>query len=187
MSAVAAEIPDLWRRAQEADRWCRRARTPAEVWSAALNPGLLTDDGAIPTPSLGQAAATQVSLVEALVAHRRALLGDATAALPGSTPATGGICWHVPEQDLFDSAAEVASDGLFNAHNVPGWDTWLALRHLPRALAIQIGADPSGAGPAPQLWVLLAWVPGHLLTHAAEGIGINPEQCIGWLDDPRWA
>lgn len=187
LSAVAALLPDLWRRAHEADHWCRRARTPREVWSAALDPGVLAPDGAIPTARLAWAAAGPEVQVEDLVKRRRGLLGDAAAVLPSSPPEAGGICWYAPEQDLFDGAAEVASDLLFNAHNVPGWDTWLTLRHLSRALAIQIGAHPSGAGSAADLWILLAWIPGHLLAHAAEGIGVNPEQCIGWLYDPRRA
>lgn len=184
LAAVEAVFPDLWARVWQAERWCQRARTPRDLWSPALDPGLLDAHGAIPTaPPLPDAEAR----VEALVSRRRALLGaEASDAASGaSRPPLGGICWYVPEEELCDGAAQVASDLLFNAHNVPGWDTWLVLRHLPRALAIQIGADPGGAGPAAQIWILLAWISGPLLAQAAEGIGANPERCIGWLEDPR--
>jgi len=90
---------------------------------------------------------------------------------PGDAPSLSGgrLLVYFPDDDLADGAAEVESEGFFDVHNAPPWDTWVA-----------IAEDEGDARPRPYL---LAWVPPEFLRLAEAGIHVNPEQCIRWLDD----
>lgn len=85
-------------------------------------------------------------------------------------PRGGRLLVHFPDADLADGAAEVVSDGFFDLHNTPPWDTWVALAE-----------DPSADRSYRQY--LVAWVPPALIPKARDGIAVNPERCIAWLDD----
>lgn len=181
--AIEAQFPDLWLRVAEADLWLAGNGDTGELWNSTLDTGILDREGALPTPHSAEAIASLEFKVEAPIHRRRQLLGGEASTRAVQRSFAGGICWYIPEDDCYDSAAKDASNGLFNAHNMPAWDTWLALRRLEPALAVEVSADYS-VRPGP-CWVLLAWIPACLLERAAHGIWANPEGCIGWLSDPR--
>jgi hypothetical protein len=76
---------------------------------------------------------------------------------------------YFPDDDLADGAAEAESEGFFDVHNAPPWDTWVAMVE-----------DEASGQPRPYL---LSWVPPAFLELAQAGISVNPEECIRWLDD----
>ena len=82
----------------------------------------------------------------------------------------GRLLCYFPDADLADGAAEVASDGFFDNHNVPPWDTW-------------VGLYRSDLSDASLKAYLISYVPEMFLQQAARGVEVNPEQCIMWLYD----
>jgi hypothetical protein len=82
----------------------------------------------------------------------------------------GRLLCYFPDADLADGAAEVASDGFFDIHNVPPWDTW-------------VGLYRSDLREASFREYLISYVPGMFLEQATKGVEVNPEQCIMWLYD----
>jgi hypothetical protein len=118
-----------------------------------------TAEGALQPPS-GWAAR-----VQELAEKRSQKLKQLVAGFKASTQKAHGISRFVayaPENNLFEGAAEVQSQGFFDAHNVPPRDTCIAL--VDR--------------------YVLAWVPPLQFEFARRGIEVNPEQCIKWADDP---
>jgi hypothetical protein len=83
--------------------------------------------------------------------------------------AGGRVLVYFPDDELADGAAEVQSEGFFDVHNTPPWDTWLAM-------AEDVGRSERNP-------YLLAWVPDELIHLAQWGIDVNPEECILWLKD----
>lgn len=77
--------------------------------------------------------------------------------------AKGRLLAYFPGQTLSDGAAEAATDGFFDADNVPAWDTWL----------VYVAEDD----------LLLSWVPDSLVEMVEDGIDVNPEECIRWAAD----
>lgn len=87
----------------------------------------------------------------------------------------GRLLVYFPDADLADCAAMAESEGFFDEHNVPPWDTWISFFD---------DKSPSGRGYDRYL---LAYVPHELIGHVARGIRVNPEECIVWLDDAEVA
>lgn len=85
----------------------------------------------------------------------------------------GRLLVYFPDANLADGAAEVESDGFFDADNVPPWDTWVAF-----------GTDPRSRDISYRSYVI-AWVPAELVERANRGIEANPEVCICWLEDAQ--
>jgi hypothetical protein len=83
----------------------------------------------------------------------------------------GRLLCYFPDADLCDGAAEQESNGFFDVYNTPPWDTWVGY--------FQDGLDPKGSYDN----YLLAYVPEQLVSLAAGGILVNPEECIMWLED----
>jgi hypothetical protein len=82
----------------------------------------------------------------------------------------GRLLLYYPDASLSDGAAEAETDGFFDVHNVPPWDTWLGLFR-------DGSSDPSFTD------YIVSWVPGDLVPLVERGISVNPEQCILWLAD----
>lgn len=105
----------------------------------------------------------------------RSVVEARAAALPASerSGALGRVLMFLAQESLCDGAAEQASDGWFDAQNVPPWDTWIGL--------IERDVDE---GP-----VLLSWVPEALYDQTVRALDVNPEGCILWLQtgDPELA
>ena len=72
----------------------------------------------------------------------------------------GSILIYTPSETVFDGASEVASEGFFDDHDAPPWDTWFHYR----------GGK------------LLSWVPSVLIPLAQAGIDSNCVQCIEWAE-----
>ena len=89
-------------------------------------------------------------------------------------PSRGRLMVYFPDADLCDGAAELESDGFFDAYNTPPWDTWVAFFQ-------DVGGEPS------YYRYVIAWVPPQLVELAGRGIEVNPEQCIAWLEDTKCA
>lgn len=85
--------------------------------------------------------------------------------------AGGRLLIYFPNDDLFCGAARLQTGGFFDDNNVPPWDTWVA--YLKDARSVE-SYDPE---------YLIAWIPRELVALADEGINVNPEQCIQWLED----
>jgi hypothetical protein len=81
----------------------------------------------------------------------------------------GRLLVYFPDDDLADGAAEAESDGFFDVHNAPPWDTWVG-----------IFEDSKRQERNPYL---LSWVPPAFVDRAQRGIDVNPEECILWLND----
>jgi len=81
----------------------------------------------------------------------------------------GRLMVYFPDAELFDGAAEAASNGFFDVHNVPPWDTWIGL------FCDQVRTNSSYDIH------LAAYVPESLVKIASDGIEANPEESIVWL------
>lgn len=161
-SPWASLFPDGEERIRDAALWCLTRRPIRDLWGAALDPGLLVEH------ALPSTAADTEYKIEELCRFRRGLLGALGVSWsPGSSP-SGRVLWYLSDENLFDGAAEQASQGFFNVQNLPPWDTWLGFR--------QMTGGPRGASGT-----LFAWVPDWCLALADAGIHANPEECIGWV------
>ena len=152
---LSRSLEPLWERLADTIEWCRRhvdARAPRQC---------LRRDETRPR-TLERDYFTAVSMAAAPRRHRTP--GPAYRSLKG-----GRVLVYFPDAELADGAAEVESDGFFDVHNAPPWDTWLAM--------VEDG------GRTERNPYLLAWVPNEFLDHAQRGIDVNPEECILWLED----
>jgi hypothetical protein len=83
----------------------------------------------------------------------------------------GKLLVYFPDAELADGAAEDASKGFFDVHNLPAWDTWVGLFQNAGPLDVSYGI------------YLVAYVPSALVALVNYGIEVNPEECITWLTD----
>jgi hypothetical protein len=151
------------RRLAETVAWCQpraRASDPAaSLRSVSLRPRVLEID----RPSIVRSV-TEARAQSLLVRNGR---GDRK----NSGLAGGRLLAYFPDDDLSDGAAEAETNGFFDVHNTPPWDTWVALfRDEGRDLARDC---------------LVSWVPRELLKSVDRGIYVNPEECIVWLGPPK--
>ncbi len=79
---------------------------------------------------------------------------------------SGRLLLYSPDDNLFDGAADFSTNGFFDRDNIPPWGLW-------------VGYIFENTGRH----YLLSWIPAVLLDPAFTGIDVNPEGCIGWLDD----
>jgi hypothetical protein len=82
----------------------------------------------------------------------------------------GRILVFAPDEELADGAAEEVTGGYLDVNNCPPWDTWVALTEFSNG----------NKGRAAHLF---AWVPPSFIDSVDRGIGVNPEQCIQWLEN----
>jgi hypothetical protein len=147
-------------RLAETIRWCSsrgRIEDPRHsLRSESLQPRLLERDRA--------------SAVRIVASCRANLAGSLPMPVDGDTLRGCRLLVYFPDADLSDGAAEVASAGFFDVHNAPPWDTWVAL-----------SKQPSADDRSFQQYVI-SWVPRDFLQLAQNGIDVNPEACIRWLE-----
>jgi hypothetical protein len=86
--------------------------------------------------------------------------------------AGGDLLLYLPDQQLADGAAQQASGGFFDVHDVPAWDTWVALMRDERA---ELSSRDQ----------LICFVPHELRQAVQRGIDVNPEGCILWLREAK--
>ncbi len=160
------DLPDFRKRLSETVAWClpRAANSPRATClrSCELEPGRLEPD--------------RSATVRAVLRARERLVAAATP--PAANLSLGSIggrlLAYFPDADLTDGAAEAATRGYFDVRNTPPWDTWVAYYETPPPAP---GANPSYAN------VLISWVPPALVSLASDGIDVNAELCIQWLED----
>ena len=158
-------IPDtvLHSRLSDAIAWCRMVldgkTARVSMRSGEIAPRILHDG--------------RDSVVCEVGASRHWRVRATTKAVAASMPDLDGgrLLCHFPDADLCDGAAELASDGFFDGHNTPPWDTWVGY--------FRDGVDPVRGYDA----YLLAYVPAPFVPLAERGVLVNPERCIVWLED----
>lgn len=112
------------------------------------------------------------STVLSVLGQRANLLRPGPSPVQGSRDLAGGrLLVYFPDMNLADGAAEELSNGFFDVENTPPWDVWVALSTEPEV------RDPN------YRTYLIAWVPSVLVELADEGIQVNPEGCICWLEN----
>ena len=84
-------------------------------------------------------------------------------------PQEGRLLLYFPDEELSDGAAEQESDGFFDVHNCPPWDTWVAMIE-----------ESSGSVETPYL---VAYVPSVLIHSVERGLSVLAEDCLGWVED----
>ena len=107
------------------------------------------------------------------VANARELFGGVEirkATIPNNL-AGGRLLIYFSNDDLACGAAEQQTEGFFDVNNVPPWDTWVA--YLKDARSAECYDTE----------YLIAWIPREFVPLADEGITVNPERCIRWLND----
>jgi len=131
----------------------------ADLSSIALLEAQLRTPSLRPKILLGEArtATDRQELVRSVVVRRSELVRGQDYVVDGSE---GKLLLYAPEENLADGAAKYVSNGFFDVDNVPPWDTWMAFSH----------------------GILLSWVPPQLIGLAQNGIDVNPECCVRWLD-----
>ncbi|AKT39911.1 hypothetical protein [Chondromyces crocatus] len=110
--------------------------------------------------------------VRALVERRTALLEQA--GWPGSWRSTwlpGRFLLFLTSLNLVDGAANVMSAGFYGEFNFPPCDLWVEF----------LGEIRLGNGSREQ--ALLSWIPEAFVPLAQRGIEVNPEECLGWVED----
>ncbi|MDI1476872.1 hypothetical protein [Polyangium sp. y55x31] len=100
--------------------------------------------------------------------NRRRELEGRRIALPSAHE--GRLLVYFPDLNLADGAAEVASNGFFDVNNAPPYGSWVAYFE-------DNDAEASSRS------ILLSWVPDAFVPLADEGVQVNPEGCIVWLDE----
>jgi hypothetical protein len=113
---------------------------------------------------LGKSGADHVAIMDQVEEKRFRILRDSGrySESRSSGLRSGRLLPYAPQDNLSDGAAEYASMGFFDVDNVPQWDTWI----------VMFGK------------YLVSWVPSQLIRLVQEGVDVNPEQCILWVDDP---
>jgi hypothetical protein len=142
--------------------WCELTRLGPPLnrfRSPELNPGGSLDPAHYSFP-----------LVESVCRRRAELLKKRKAPLLHDLGKAGQLLVFCPGLSLFDGAAELSSDGYFNANNEPPWDTW-----------VYFGETPESLEPEDYRFFLLSWVPYSYLSITQRGIDANPEGCVEWL------
>jgi hypothetical protein len=90
----------------------------------------------------------------------------------------GRLLAYFPSDTLADGAAETESKGFFDVNDIPPYDTWVwIVRNVRRWQAAGHTTAEREAN------YLVAWVPPDFIALADAGIGVNPGDCIMWLDE----
>jgi hypothetical protein len=152
----ATQFEDLENRLTETAAWCAQYVNLADVKNC-LRPQRIA-----PRPL----STNRWTAVDDISDFRKYDLAKA----PLNAHPAGRLLVYVPDADLTDGAAEVASEGFFDVYNAPPWGTW-------------IGYFEDGGADSSYTSYLLSWVPDALVGAVGAGIDVNPEQCIAWLTD----
>jgi hypothetical protein len=89
----------------------------------------------------------------------------------------GRLVAYFPDDNLSCGTAQHESRGFFDVDNIPPYDTWVWMVGNTRTYDRTDGSK--GEHDANYL---VAWVPPDFIQLAIEGIAVNPEKCIVWLD-----
>ncbi|HYP21020.1 MAG TPA: hypothetical protein VEY08_13180 [Chloroflexia bacterium] len=178
-----------WRLA-ETIAWCEMRASVEDPRNSLRTPALLpegfiftkTSDGyTTMEPRLGQKTVSELQVIVDTLAETRAQLLRLEQRYP-EAPANdlggGRLLFYNPYDNLAETVEEVYSDGFFELHAIPPWDTWLYF----------IEADmPREARVPPwyhwhNKW-LVSWVPGALIELAHAGRMTSSTDAIRWAED----
>lgn len=156
--------PHLLQTVREAAAWCS-LETPLRhnLRSPELDPSSTLDIPCNHDDIAGYTERSQTAYRQAvseLVRTRSALLAPNNITLSEQSPLQAGarlLCYY-PHETVDDGAAEASSRGIFNIHDAPPWDTWIAYAHD----------------------TILCLIPESFTTRAQAGIDQNPVDCIHW-------
>jgi len=168
-------ITPFRKRLRETMQWCARLADPSRPAECLRTPELrLRSLEGTFLRTVWSIQMTREHLLSRIARDRRReyRLACEAAAAPD---ARGRLLLYFPDDDLADGAAETASNGFFDLHNTPPWDTWVALFDF-RFL------EDEEKEPGGRTSYLIAWVPSPLIALAGRGIDVNPGGCIAWLD-----
>jgi hypothetical protein len=147
----------LWQGLGETIAWCTAradlSKPFASLRSERLRPRIMQGSYAA---AVWDVASKRRFGLKGPVAQRRDLAG-------------GRILVYGPDEELSDGAAEAETGGFVDVNNCPPWDTWLALTQFSNGMG----------GRAAHLF---AWVPPAFVPLVDQGIYVNPEECILWLE-----
>ena len=114
-----------------------------------------------------------------LIRHRREILFSNSVNIPNQLDlSSGGLLLFDPGQSLSDGAAQVESNGFFDADNIPPWDLWIAYIEEPKQQLNSWTRFDS---------FLLCWIPQALSEMVDHSLAVNPERCLEWarnVDSP---
>lgn len=82
--------------------------------------------------------------------------------------AGGKLLLYFPQHDLEDGMAEIESQGYFDRHSTPPWDTWIAFGQVSTASSQM---------------ALLAYVPAKYVEVVEFCLGLHGGVCLRWLGD----
>ena len=158
-------IPDavLYWRLADAIAWCSGVLADNSVGPAMRSPAL--------QPQILHDGRDDVVCHVGFTRHRIVGLTRNTRTTSMPNLVGGRLLCYFPDATLCDGAAEQESDGFFDVYNSPPWDTWIGYF-----------CDGTDSNIACNNY-LLAYVPKELVLLAADGILVNPEECIRWLED----
>ena len=172
-AADDAELVAFRRVLAQTVAWCSESRGSRAYRTPALSLGGADWEDPDGWNGLAEEHEAASSAVLALTGRRERLLAadgwipDALAFGLGN----GRLLGCIPDQSLFDGAAEAASEGFFDFNNLPAWDTWVTMIRSP---VEGFSGDCS---------CLVSWVPPDRVRDVARGIDVNPEGCIDWLEN----
>jgi hypothetical protein len=169
--------------------WCESHATTADprnsLRSSALQPRHYGASREWQRYRWDDSPANRAVIVNALADLRASLAdNDASVIDQGSRGMAGGrLVVYFPDDNLYDGAAAVLSQGYFDVDNAPPWDTWIA--YLPGRQSSPAGdfTPLADQGDAEGISFLLAWVPSQFIQLANTGIWANPEKCISWAEE----
>ena len=154
---ISSSLEPFWERVRETASWC--------VERASLN-----DPGGSLRSSVTHPRVLEPSYFDTV--RGVVNLRHPRKALRVEDPMSAGqLLVYFPDAELADGAAEEETKGFFDVNNAPPWDTWVGF------FRDDVASDSSYAH------YLVAWVPKDLVPLVQEGIDVNPERCIEWLDE----
>ncbi|MEM6622692.1 MAG: hypothetical protein AAF674_10730 [Pseudomonadota bacterium] len=117
-------------------------------------------------------------------ARARKLRADGASIIshPLSSLFGGRLLAYFPDASLDDGCAALNTKGFYDPCNTPPHDTWIMM--FPASKEIQ--GHQKGTAKEPLNWefdFLVSYVPQGFIALASHGILVNPEQCMGWLDE----
>ncbi len=123
----------------------------------------------VPPPTLHS---SRSELVETTRRERHYKVGNVTPIERRPSLLGGRILVYFPDAELSCGTPESVTNGFFDIHATPAWDTWLAL------------ADDATSDLSYRHY-LLAFIPAELVEIADLATRVTPEECLRWLDDAK--
>jgi hypothetical protein len=102
---------------------------------------------------------------------------------PAKDLSGGRLILFEPDATMSDGVAQDVSQGYFDVHNVPPFDTWVW--YVDEQFDVgEVHAQSIATSQTP--WqpseYLIVWVPSRFLELANAGIEVIPEQCVDWFN-----